>query len=191
VLPRLQSVSEAQADARAAMTGRVADSYTNIATVKLFSHAHREASYAREGMRAFLDTVHPQMRLVTVDGECHRREQHPDAAVRGGTWPVSVVQRRDYRRRHRRGPGPVPAHQRHQRMDHVGGIGPVREHRHRARWYRCTLALPVSVATGTTPRDLRVHAGAVRVRAVDFAYGSGRPVFAVSTCRSPPARKSA
>ncbi|MEM1401708.1 MAG: ABC transporter ATP-binding protein [Pseudomonadota bacterium] len=65
VLPRLQSVSERQADARAMMTGRVSDSYTNIGTVKLFSHAHREANYAREGMGAFLDTVHPQMRLVT------------------------------------------------------------------------------------------------------------------------------
>ncbi|MEM1187341.1 MAG: ABC transporter ATP-binding protein [Pseudomonadota bacterium] len=65
VLPRLQDVSERQADARAQMTGRVADSYTNITTVKLFSHARREAGYAREGMHAFLDTVHPQMRLVT------------------------------------------------------------------------------------------------------------------------------
>jgi len=65
VLPRLQRVSERQADARALMTGRVADSYTNISTVKLFSHAHREAGYARQGMQAFLDTVHPQMRLVT------------------------------------------------------------------------------------------------------------------------------
>ncbi len=66
VLPRLQRVSERQADARALMTGRVADSYTNIATVKLFSHARRESAYAREGMEAFLGTVHPQMRLVTV-----------------------------------------------------------------------------------------------------------------------------
>jgi len=65
VLPRLRRVSEDQADARAMMTGRVADSYTNISTVKLFSHAHREAAYARDGMDAFLDTVHPQMRLVT------------------------------------------------------------------------------------------------------------------------------
>jgi ATP-binding cassette subfamily B multidrug efflux pump len=65
LLPRMRQVSEAQADARSMMTGRVADSYTNISTVKLFSHAHREASYAREGMREFLDTVHPQMRLVT------------------------------------------------------------------------------------------------------------------------------
>ncbi|MEM6606307.1 MAG: ABC transporter ATP-binding protein [Pseudomonadota bacterium] len=66
VLPRLQHVSEKQADARALMTGRVADSYTNINTVKLFSHARRESRYARESMRAFLNTVHPQMRLVTV-----------------------------------------------------------------------------------------------------------------------------
>ncbi|WP_439105493.1 ABC transporter ATP-binding protein [Congregibacter sp.] len=65
VLPRMQSVSETQADARSMMTGRIADSYTNISTVKLFSHAQRESNYAREGMEEFLGTVHPQMRLVT------------------------------------------------------------------------------------------------------------------------------
>ncbi len=65
ILPRLRAVSEWQADARATMTGRIADSYTNISTVKLFSHAHRESNYAREGMEDFLGTVHPQMRLVT------------------------------------------------------------------------------------------------------------------------------
>ena len=65
LLPRLQRISEKQADARATMTGRIADSYTNISTVKLFSHARRESAYAREGMEEFLGTVHPQMRLVT------------------------------------------------------------------------------------------------------------------------------
>ncbi|MBT8421679.1 MAG: ABC transporter ATP-binding protein, partial [Gammaproteobacteria bacterium] len=65
-VPRLKSVSERQADARSMMTGRIVDSYTNITTVKLFSHARREAAYAREGMQEFLDTVHPQMRLVTA-----------------------------------------------------------------------------------------------------------------------------
>ncbi|MBI1392473.1 MAG: ATP-binding cassette domain-containing protein [Alphaproteobacteria bacterium] len=64
-VPRLSSISEKQADARSAMTGRIVDSYTNIATVKLFAHAGREEAYARAGMKAFLDTVHPQMRLVT------------------------------------------------------------------------------------------------------------------------------
>jgi ATP-binding cassette subfamily B multidrug efflux pump len=64
-VPRLQKISSSQADARSLMTGRVVDSYTNIATVKLFSHAGREETYAKEGMDAFLGTVHQQMRAVT------------------------------------------------------------------------------------------------------------------------------
>jgi ATP-binding cassette subfamily B multidrug efflux pump len=64
-VPRLRDVSALQADARSEMMGRIVDSYTNISTVKLFSHANRESSYTREGMNQFLQTVHPQMRLVT------------------------------------------------------------------------------------------------------------------------------
>ncbi|MGY6550236.1 MAG: ABC transporter ATP-binding protein [Roseinatronobacter sp.] len=66
IVPRLGRVSEEQADARAMMTGRIVDSYTNIATVKLFSHASREESYAREALDGFLDTVRRQMRLVAL-----------------------------------------------------------------------------------------------------------------------------
>jgi len=65
-VPKLMVVSREQADARSMMTGRIVDSYTNIATVKLFSHAGREESYAREGMDGFLQTVHRQMRLITA-----------------------------------------------------------------------------------------------------------------------------
>lgn len=64
-VPRLKTVSQAQADARSIMTGRIVDSYTNIATVKLFSHAGREEDYAKESMDPFLITVFKQMRLVT------------------------------------------------------------------------------------------------------------------------------
>jgi len=64
-VPRLRAVSAKQADARSLMTGRLVDSYTNISTVKLFSHSQRESDYAKESMQLFLDTVHPQMRLVT------------------------------------------------------------------------------------------------------------------------------
>ena len=64
-VPRLSQVSQSQADARSLMTGRIVDSYTNIQTVKLFSHAQREASFAREGMGEFMVSVHSQMRLVT------------------------------------------------------------------------------------------------------------------------------
>jgi ATP-binding cassette subfamily B multidrug efflux pump len=64
-VPRLGRVAKAQADARSTMTGRITDAYTNIATVKLFSHSQREAGYARSAMQEFLGTVQSQMRFVT------------------------------------------------------------------------------------------------------------------------------
>lgn len=64
-VPKLSKVSQNQADARSMMTGRITDAYTNISTVKLFSHAGREATYARFAMDEFLGTVHHQMRMVT------------------------------------------------------------------------------------------------------------------------------
>ncbi|TDF34582.1 ABC transporter ATP-binding protein [Alteromonadaceae bacterium M269] len=70
LVPKLKQVSQEQADARSIMTGRVIDSYTNITTVKLFAHAQRESEYAKEGMADFLQTVYPQMRLVTVLNAC-------------------------------------------------------------------------------------------------------------------------
>src|SRR5690606_23427862 len=65
-IPRLRAISQSQADARSLMTGRIVDSYTNIATVKLFSHSSREESYVRESLDAFQVTVNKQMRLITV-----------------------------------------------------------------------------------------------------------------------------
>ncbi|WP_076416837.1 ABC transporter ATP-binding protein [Shewanella sp. UCD-KL12] len=64
-LPKLKQVSTEQADARSNMTGRIVDSYTNITTVKLFSHTQKEADYAQGSMKTFLHTVYRQMRLVT------------------------------------------------------------------------------------------------------------------------------
>lgn len=64
-IPRLKNVSRDQADARSVMTGHVVDAYTNISTVKLFSHAEREEEYAKSSMMSFLKTVFLQMRLVT------------------------------------------------------------------------------------------------------------------------------
>ncbi|MDF1762743.1 MAG: ABC transporter ATP-binding protein, partial [Oleibacter sp.] len=64
-VPRLKNIATQQADARSSMTGRIVDSYTNIQTVKLFSHTERETAYARESMDGFLDTVYQQMRLAT------------------------------------------------------------------------------------------------------------------------------
>lgn len=64
-VPKLKKISTEQADARSMMTGRIVDSYSNIVTVKLFSHTNREAEYAKEGMDEFMRTVHIQMRLAT------------------------------------------------------------------------------------------------------------------------------
>ena len=64
-VPRLVEVGQAQADARSTMTGRITDAYTNMATVKLFSHTNRESGYARAAMADFMTSVHRQMRMVT------------------------------------------------------------------------------------------------------------------------------
>jgi ATP-binding cassette subfamily B multidrug efflux pump len=64
-VPLLGRLSKAQADARSMVTGRIVDSYTNIATVKLFAHADREDFYARDGMRQMLDTIYGSLRATT------------------------------------------------------------------------------------------------------------------------------
>lgn len=64
-VPRLGRIGKAQADARAMMTGRITDAYTNISTVKLFSHTQREAGFARQAMTDFMTTGYQQMRLVS------------------------------------------------------------------------------------------------------------------------------
>ena len=64
-VPRLGQVGQEQAHARSSMTGRISDAYTNIATVKLFSHSNREAHFARAAMEDFKNTGFRQMRLVS------------------------------------------------------------------------------------------------------------------------------
>ena len=66
LIPRLAKTAQRQADARSMMTGRITDAYSNIATVKLFSHGAREARYAKESMEEFMQTVHAQMRLASL-----------------------------------------------------------------------------------------------------------------------------
>jgi ATP-binding cassette subfamily B protein/ATP-binding cassette subfamily B multidrug efflux pump len=65
-VPRLKQISTEQADAQSTMTGRIVDTYTNITTVKLFSHAQRETDYAHQGMKHYLGTVYKQMRTLTA-----------------------------------------------------------------------------------------------------------------------------
>jgi ATP-binding cassette subfamily B multidrug efflux pump len=65
-VPRLGKIGKQQADARSMMVGRITDAYTNISTVKLFSHTQREAGFARAAMQEFKATGYAQMRLVSA-----------------------------------------------------------------------------------------------------------------------------
>ena len=70
LIPKLGRTAAEQADARSLMTGRITDAYSNITTVKLFSHGAREAAYAKQSMEEFMVTVHAQMRLATLLHTC-------------------------------------------------------------------------------------------------------------------------
>lgn len=175
-VPRLGKVGKAQADARSAMTGRITDAYTNIATVKLFSHTRRESEFARAAMDAFKLTGYAQMRLVSqfeivnhilvvgmILGAC-------------GTalwlWSLGEV-----------GAGAVAA---------VTAMTlRVSGHAHWVMWEMTTLFESVGtiqdgINTLTRPRavvdapdakPLQVTQGEVKFEAATFAYGNGRPVI--------------
>lgn len=64
-IPKMARAARNQADARSLMTGRITDAYSNILTVKLFSHNQRELDYSKEAMDEFMITVHKQMRIGT------------------------------------------------------------------------------------------------------------------------------
>lgn len=64
-VPRLAKASRLHADAKSILTGRLTDAYTNIATVKLFAHAGREAQYAKVAMHDFLRAINGLMRQIS------------------------------------------------------------------------------------------------------------------------------
>ena len=62
--------SQASADARSAVTGRVVDAYANIHSVKLFAHHDRELEYAREAIEHSRQTFQKEMRIFTIMDLC-------------------------------------------------------------------------------------------------------------------------
>lgn len=64
-VPALARSAQAHADAMSVVTGRLTDAYSNITTVKLFSHSGREENYAKSAMQDFLSAVHRMMRQIT------------------------------------------------------------------------------------------------------------------------------
>ncbi len=170
-VPRLGRVATEQADARSLMTGRIADAYTNIATVKLFSHARREAAFARSAMQEFIQTVHAQMRLVTgFEIVNHGLSMLLILATTGATlwlWTKGQV-----------GVGAVAAATamalRLNGISHwiMWEMASLFEHIGTVQDGINTLARPHAVVDRPDARALQVTRGEIRFDAVGFAYGS-------------------
>jgi hypothetical protein len=158
-------VAQRQADARSLMTGRITDAYTNIATVKLFSHAQREAG-SRGGDAGVHAHGYGQMRLVSgFEIVNHALSMALIAARRRDA--VAVDRRAGRRRRGGRGHRDGAAPERHLALGHVGDGRAVRAHRHGAGRHQHAAA-PHTVVDGRTPAAARDR-GEIRFEHVSFA----------------------
>jgi ATP-binding cassette subfamily B multidrug efflux pump len=174
-VPRLAAVAQEQADARSLMTGRITDAYTNITTVKLFSHAQREAGYARGAMQEFLATVHRQMRLVSGFEVAN---QVMSVVLIGCTVGVSLW----LWVRGEVGVGAVAAAtamaMRLNGISHwiMWEMASLFEHVGTVQDGILTLARPRTVLDAPAAQPLRVTRGEVRFEHVTFSYGGTRKV---------------
>ncbi|MEC3890611.1 ABC transporter ATP-binding protein [Xanthomonas campestris] len=65
-VPRMKARAWVASDARSKATGRIVDGYTNIATLKLFSHARREEAYVRDAIDELAVKHRLQTRVTTA-----------------------------------------------------------------------------------------------------------------------------
>ncbi len=175
-VPRLGRISKAQADARSLMTGRVTDAYTNIATVKLFSHAQREADHARFAMREFMATAYAQMRYVSgFEVTNHALNMLLVLATAGSTvwlWMQGEV-----------GAGAIAAATamalRLNGISHwvMWEVTMLFEHIGTVQDGLDTLSRPHAVLDAPGAVPLQVPRGDIRFEDVSFAYGGPRPLL--------------
>ena len=175
-VPRLSRMAKSQADARSLMTGRITDAYTNIATVKLFSHTHREAGYARSAMQEFMKTVHGQMRLVSgfevVNHTLSMLLILSTAGVALWLWTQGQV-----------GIGAVAAATamalRLNGISHwmMWEVASLFEHIGTVQDGINTLSRPHKVVDAPDAAPLQVPHGEIRFEDVSFSYGGERPVI--------------
>ncbi|MFN4265107.1 MAG: ABC transporter ATP-binding protein [Aquabacterium sp.] len=187
-IPRLSQKAKAQADARSLMTGRVTDAYTNIATVKLFSHAHREAQYAKTAMQDFMVTVHGQMRLVSgfevVNHSLSMLLILSTSGVALWLWTQGQV-----------GIGAVAAATamalRLNGISHwmMWEMAMLFEHVGTVQDGINTLSRPHTVVDAPEARELCVTQGAIEFKDVSFAYGEHKPVIEHLNLRIQPGEK--
>ena len=174
-VPRLGKVAQSQADARSLMTGRVTDAYTNISTVKLFSHARSEAQFARGAMQEFMTTAYVQMRLVTgfeiINQMLSVLLIAATAALSLWLWTQGQL-----------GLGAVAAASamafRLNGISHwvMWEMATLFEHIGTVQDGMATLSKARSVVDRPGAQALQVPRGEVRFEAVDFAYGGKRAV---------------
>ena len=67
-VPRLRTRSRRMSETRSQLTGRVVDSYTNIATVKLFARPRDEDEFVRAAVDDLTEAHRDQLRLTTLLG---------------------------------------------------------------------------------------------------------------------------
>jgi ATP-binding cassette subfamily B multidrug efflux pump len=174
-VPRLGKIAATQADARSLMTGRVTDAYTNIATVKLFSHASREAGFARASMQEFMKTAYAQGRLISgFEITNHALSMVLIAATAGVAlwlWMQGQV-----------GVGAVAAASamalRLNGLAHwiMWEVASLFEHVGTVEDGMRTLSRAHTVVDAPDARPLRVTRGEIRFEHVTFAYGGKRAV---------------
>ena len=175
-VPRLGKAASAQADARSLMSGRITDAYSNIATVKLFSHNQREALFAKHSMQEFLVTVYKQMRLVTgFEIVNHMLSMALILSTAGATlwlWSKGAV-----------GIGAVAAAT--AMALRLNGVS------HWIMWEMANLfenigtvqdgigalAQPISINDATNASELQVSRGEVRFENLSFAYSTNKTVI--------------
>ncbi len=175
-VPRLARIGKAQADARSLMTGRVSDAYTNIATVKLFSHTRREAQFARDAMQDFAATGFAQMRLVSGFEIVNQALSMGLIAAVAGTslwlWSLGAI-----------GAGAVAAATamalRLNGMSHwiMWEMTELFENLGTVQDGIATFTRPQTVLDAPAAKPLAVPHGEVRFEHMSFAYGSGPKVI--------------
>ncbi|KQY87193.1 ABC transporter ATP-binding protein [Pelomonas sp. Root1444] len=174
-VPRLGRIAHAQADARSLMTGRITDAYTNIATVKLFAHGRREASYAKSAMQDFMVTAYGQMRLVTgfevVNSVLSALLVGSTALLALWLWGVSAI-----------GVGAVAAAtamaMRLNGISHwvMWEMASLFEHIGTVQDGLATLSKPQAIADANGAAELTVPRGEVHFENLHFAYPNGKVV---------------
>jgi len=175
-LPRMKQVSAEQAAARSGMSGSIVDAYSNIATVKLFSHTERETAYARVSMEPFLETVYRQMRLatglqVTVQSLTYTTIflvalisiilWQQDVVSLGMVAVASMVTLR------LKGLAQWLMWEANNFFESLGTVSDGRS----------TLAQPIAIEDQNNAKALVVPAGELQLRGVYFGYSPNKPVF--------------